>query len=161
MLRNLQEVVELFENAQNSVYKLMSNVRRHGHNFPTVMANLYRTLYPNLSATLGTIRFYESMNLKMSFLTEPILRLLQSRNAPTVALLGSHDQTSREQTSQYHISPYLPTDHPASTIHRSFEGDLYYSWIPNGLRHVSDDIRLDTWAMCGKYIVHYRQVPTI
>ena len=33
MLRNLQEVVELFELAQNSVYKLMSSVRRHEHAF--------------------------------------------------------------------------------------------------------------------------------
>lgn len=31
MLRNLQEVVELFELAQNSVYKLMSSVRRYEH----------------------------------------------------------------------------------------------------------------------------------
>jgi hypothetical protein len=46
MLRNLQEVVELFENAQNSVYKLMSNVRRHGHNFPIVMANLLQDSVP-------------------------------------------------------------------------------------------------------------------
>jgi hypothetical protein len=33
MLKNLQEVVELFELAQNSVYKLMSSVRRHQHAF--------------------------------------------------------------------------------------------------------------------------------
>jgi hypothetical protein len=33
MLRNLQEVVELFEVAQNSVYKLMSSVRQHEHAF--------------------------------------------------------------------------------------------------------------------------------
>jgi hypothetical protein len=92
MLRNLQEVVELFELAQNSVYKLMSSVRRCEHGFQLPWLIFCRTLYPNLSATLGTIRFYESMNLKMSFPTEPIPRLLQSQNAPTVALLGSHDQ---------------------------------------------------------------------
>lgn len=46
MLRNLQEVVELFELAQNSVYKLMSSVRRHEHAFLTIMANFSQDSVP-------------------------------------------------------------------------------------------------------------------
>src|SRR2546423_5417445 len=65
MLRNLQEVVELFELAQHSVYKLMSSVRRLAIRFLPPSLTSCRIPYRNLSATLALARFCGSMNLKI------------------------------------------------------------------------------------------------
>lgn len=80
MLKSLHEVVELFEHAQVSVFKLMSSV--------SIICNLarraqltlsYRTLCRNLSAIRNTQTCYVNMRRSSAWLAEPSHQLLLDR----------------------------------------------------------------------------------
>ncbi len=62
MRESLEDVVELFELAQNTVFKLMASVRRMILR-PCPLANLrVRTRYPNSFAHLSTHQYSENTN---------------------------------------------------------------------------------------------------
>src|SRR3954447_11222250 len=81
------------------------------------------------------------MNLKMAFLRHLIPRLIQSQNAPPVALLDSHDQYPWTDF----LIPYLSLWVSGSSSFCDLFGFL------NGLWRVSDDIRLDAEITRGIY----------